>query len=61
MPKSQTPLRPPRYIWADFDPHAERCVRWAFYHTKAEQRDNRPDLQPIKLRIAGRAKKGTRL
>lgn len=57
MPTSQTSRKLPRFIWADFDPHAERSVRWVFYRTKAEQRDNRPDLQPIKLRIAGRTRK----
>lgn len=36
-------------IWADYDPHADRAHRWAFYTTKADQRSNRPDLKPIKL------------
>lgn len=44
-------MKVPRHIWADYDPHAHRSVRWAYYHTKAEQRENRPDLRPIKLRI----------
>lgn len=52
----KTPRRLPRIVWADFDPHAARSVRWAFYNTKAEQRDNRPDLRPIKLRVVGGAK-----
>ena len=44
-------VRIPEYIWADYDQSAERSVRWAFYRTKAEQRGNRPDLNPIKLRV----------
>lgn len=43
--------KPPAYIWADCDPDAPRSVRWAFYNTLADQRGNRPDLKPIKLRI----------
>ena len=43
--------KPPKYIWADCDPEAPRSVRWAFYNTLADQRGNRPDLKPIKLRI----------
>jgi hypothetical protein len=42
---------PPAFIWADYDPHANRTVRWAFYNTKADQRSNRPDLKPIKLAV----------
>lgn len=45
----------PKYIWADCDPDAPRSVRWAFYNTLADQRGNRPDLKPIKLRIVPNA------
>lgn len=43
--------KPPRYIWADCDPDAPRGSRWAFYNTLEDQRSNRPDLKPIKLRV----------
>lgn len=42
----------PKYIWADCDPDAPRSVRWAFYNTLSDQRGNRPDLQPIKLKVS---------
>jgi hypothetical protein len=42
----------PKFIWADYDKSAERSVRWSFYRTRAEQRGNRPDLKPIKLRVS---------
>ena len=42
----------PEYIWADCDPSAAPSVRWAFYRSKADQRGNRPDLQPIRLRVS---------
>ena len=42
----------PEYIWADCDPSAPLSVRWAFYWSKADQRGNRPDLQPIRLRVS---------
>jgi hypothetical protein len=44
-------MKTPKFIWADFDPHAERGARWAFYNTKKEQRGIRPDLKPIKLQV----------
>jgi len=44
-------MKPPRFIWADYDPKARRALRWAFYCTKAEQRANRPDLRPIRFCI----------
>lgn len=44
-------MKTPKHIWADFDPHAERDARWAFYRTKKDQRGNRPDLKPIKLQV----------
>lgn len=51
MKTKNSKLQPPKYIWADYDPHAPRSVRWAFYNTLADQMGNRPDLKPIKLRI----------
>jgi hypothetical protein len=42
----------PRFIWADYDREAPRCVAWAFYRTREDQRANRPDLQPIKLAVS---------
>lgn len=42
---------PPKYIWADCDPAAPKPIRWAFYRTKSDQRGNRPDLDPIRLRV----------
>lgn len=42
----------PEYIWADCDPSAPTSVRWAFYRSKADQRGNRPDLSPIRLRVS---------
>lgn len=44
-------MKPPRFIWADYDPTARRALRWVFYRTKSEQRANRPDLRPIRFRI----------
>ena len=55
-------VKPPKFIWADFDPgRIERyksldlphppSVRWKFYNTKAQQRFERPDLRPLKLRV----------
>lgn len=37
---------PPKFIWADY---ADR--QWAFYTSKRDQRRNRPDLKPIRVRI----------
>ena len=51
MKTKNSKLQPPKYIWADCDPHAPRSVRWVFYNTLADQMGNRPDLKPIKLRI----------
>lgn len=50
MRKTKLP-KPPKFIWADFDPEAAKAVRWVFYTTRADQRSNRPDLEPIKVRI----------
>lgn len=36
----------PKFIWADY---ADR--QWAFYTFKRDQRSNRPDLKPIRVRI----------
>lgn len=41
----------PKQIWADFDPSYEPHLRWSFYRSKADQRGNRPDLKPIRLRV----------
>jgi len=41
----------PSHMWADFDPDAPGSKRWAFYRTKADQRSNRPDLPPIRVRV----------
>jgi hypothetical protein len=51
-------MKHPKTVWADYDPHQKRADRWAYYTTKAEQRSNRPDLQPIKLSVRGVARKG---
>lgn len=51
MKAKKSNLQPPKYIWADCDPEAPRSVRLAFYNTLDDQRGNRPDLKPIKLRI----------
>ena len=49
-PKTQTkPRRGPKlptFIYADY---ADR--QWAFYTSKRDQRSNRPDLKPIRVRI----------
>ena len=42
----------PNIIWADFDPEYPPNLRWSFYRSKSEQRSNRPDLEPIKLRVS---------
>jgi hypothetical protein len=55
MKRKKRNSKPPAYIWADCDPDAPRSVRWAFYNTLADQRSNRPDLKPIKLRIVPNA------
>lgn len=52
--KNRRDLRPklPPHIWADYDPHAGHAsARWAFYTSKADQRSNRPDLQPLKIKV----------
>jgi hypothetical protein len=41
----------PRLMWADYDP-TDRQTPVAIYTTKAEQRDNRPDLKPIRVRVS---------
>lgn len=41
----------PEYVWADFDPDYPPSARWCVYRTKADQRSNRPDLKPIRLRV----------
>lgn len=41
-----------RVVWADYDPAAPRGDKWALYTTPADQRSNRPDLQPIRLRVS---------
>lgn len=38
--------KPPKFIWADF---ADR--QWAFYTSRRDQRSNRPDLKPIRLKV----------
>lgn len=43
--------KPPAYVWADYDPTMLGTARWAFYNTRADQRANRPDLEPIRLRV----------
>ncbi len=45
---AKTP-KPPRHVWADYDPGFPPGDRWAFYKSKADQRSNRPELKPIKL------------
>lgn len=42
----------PRFMWADFDPLAHRSERVVIYSTKADQRANRPDLKPIRVRVS---------
>lgn len=37
--------------WADFDPEYPADVQYSLYHTKADQRDNRPDLKPIRVAL----------
>lgn len=53
MPRSRQRKKDglPALMWADFDPHAARSVRLAVYSTKADQRSNRPDLKPIRVRV----------
>ena len=41
----------PRLMWADYDASDKRTPV-AIYATKAEQRANRPDLQPVRVRIS---------
>jgi hypothetical protein len=40
-----------KLAWVDFDPSYPVDVRYELYHTKAEQRDNRPDLKPIRVAL----------
>lgn len=45
------PKRPfPRLMWADHDPSCKH-MPVAIYSTKAEQRSNRPDLKPIRVKV----------
>lgn len=37
--------------WADYDPDYRRNNRLQIYSTKADQRGNRPDLQPFRVLI----------
>jgi hypothetical protein len=39
------------FAWADFDPCAPADIRWAYYRNRAEQRENRADLKPIRVVI----------
>jgi hypothetical protein len=48
--KTKTP-KPPKVIWADYDPTYPKVSKWGFYVTKNDQRRNRPDLKPIKLKV----------
>ncbi len=41
----------PRLMWADYDAAAPRGLKVAIYTTRAEQRGNRPDLRPIRVRV----------
>lgn len=38
--------KPPKFIWADY---ADR--QWAFYRSRRDQRSNRPDLKPVRLKV----------
>lgn len=40
-----------KLAWVDYDPSYPADVRYTLYHTKADQRDNRPDLKPIRVAI----------
>lgn len=44
-------MKTPKHIYADYDPNYKGGERWQFYATKAEQRENRPDLKPFKVRL----------
>ncbi len=48
--KPKTP-KPPKFIWADYDPSYPRELRWQVYTRKQDQRSTRPELKPIKLRV----------
>jgi hypothetical protein len=37
--------------WADWDPSYRGNNRLSIYQTKADQRGNRPDLKPIKVKV----------
>lgn len=37
--------------WADYDPSYTGNNRLSIYATKADQRGNRPDLKPLKVRV----------
>ncbi len=37
--------------WADFDPEYPADVQYELYHSRAAQRDNRPDLKPIRVAL----------
>ena len=43
-----------RRMWADYDPMAERDTKLVVYHSKADQRSNRPDLNPIPVMVVHR-------
>lgn len=43
---------PPKFIWSDYDPMCSKGNRWAYYQTWEDQRANRPDLKPIRLRVS---------
>lgn len=47
-----TMTKPPRYIWADYDPEVRPAYRWVFYTFKADQRASRPDLKPIRMKVS---------
>lgn len=48
--KPKTP-KPPKHIWADYNPYYPKSCRWTFYQTKADQRHFSPELKPIKLKV----------
>lgn len=41
----------PRLMWADYDPEVKNTPV-AVYDTKSEQRANRPDLKPLRVRVS---------
>jgi hypothetical protein len=40
-----------KLAWVDHDPKYPADVQYELYHTRADQRDNRPDLKPIRVAL----------